>query len=57
MREVQDENSKLLTKIITNAKHKVDYYSRSPSKVQQYRSTSTDKSSPRRKILARSHED
>lgn len=57
MRDIQDENAKLLTKIITNAKQKVDYYSKSPSKVQQYRSTSTDKGSPKKKIIARSYED
>lgn len=44
--------------MITHAKQKVDYYSRSPNKTQQFRSTSSDKNaSPRKKILTRSYED
>ena len=55
VREVEDENSKLYSKIITNAKNKVDFFSKSPHKAHQFRSTSTDKtSSPRKKILTRS---
>jgi hypothetical protein len=43
--------------MITNAKQKVDYFNKSPAKVQGYRSTSTEKVSPRKKILARSFEE
>lgn len=57
VREVEDENSKLYSKMITNAKQKVDYFSRSPNKTNPARSVSTDKGSPRKKILARSYED
>ena len=54
VREVEDENSKLYSKMITNTKHKVDYFSKSPVKIHAFRSTSSDRpSSPHKKILPR----
>jgi len=46
--------------MISNAKQKVDFYSTSKSPIKQagqYRSTSTEKGSPRKKIITRSYED
>ena len=56
---MEDENSKLYSKMITTAKNKVDFFSKSPARTHHpFRSTSTDKnSSPRKKILTRSLED
>lgn len=57
---MEDENSKLYSKMISNAKQKIDYFSVNKSTLKQngqYRSTSTDKASPRKKIITRSYEE